>query len=217
MHKKWTDRFQLTKKTSHCNGRAFSSKTPTKNTKTFKRRSLLFVENVSRKSMFSLFSCVNNFQKSTIRHFQKIKNPIISMILYFYRVFHRSSLPFFLQSLSHHLSTLLIREPNVIPALTTEHTIHVVKSEIMQDWRDFLSFVFCTFVQEIFLKISCRFSVDFDYGYTNQVVALLFQIDVSSRISNNVDVYELITVDTCQHCAMPTESKVYILLFCQDT
>ena len=105
---------------------------------------------------------------------------------------------FFVQSLSHHLSTLLIREPNVIPALTTEHTVHVVKSEIMQDWRDFLSLVFCIFVQEIFLKISCRFSVDFDYGYTNQVVALLFQIDVNSRISNNVDVYELITVDACQ-------------------
>ena len=31
MHKKWNDRVELTKKTSHCKSRAFSSKTSTKN------------------------------------------------------------------------------------------------------------------------------------------------------------------------------------------
>ena len=32
MHKKWTDRVELTKKTSHCKSRDFLRKTPTKNT-----------------------------------------------------------------------------------------------------------------------------------------------------------------------------------------
>ena len=31
MHKNWTDRVELTKKTSHYKSRAFSPKTPTKN------------------------------------------------------------------------------------------------------------------------------------------------------------------------------------------